>query len=101
MQTGLHEAFPYVEPVVPAPRVGIAWNVTKSTVVRGGFGIFSDLYQGLIADRLITNFPGVASFTAEFRYSRVGQSQQRLRRGAEFVQRPAGRFRQRRNTWRN
>ncbi len=63
IQTGLHEAFPYVEPVVPAPRVGMAWNVTKSTVVRGGFGIFSDLYQGLIADRLITNFPGVASFT--------------------------------------
>jgi Carboxypeptidase regulatory-like domain len=62
--TGLKKAFPSVEPVVPAPRVGFAWNVAKNTVVRGGFGIFSDLYQGLIADRLITNSPAVTSFTA-------------------------------------
>ncbi len=63
IQTGLKEAFPKVEPLVYEPRVGMAWNVTKSTVIRGGFGIFSDLYQGLIADRLITNSPAVASFT--------------------------------------
>jgi outer membrane receptor protein involved in Fe transport len=60
IKTGLTEAFPSVEPIVPEPRVGMAWNVTKNTVVRGGFGIFSDLYQGLIADRLITNSPAVA-----------------------------------------
>ncbi len=63
IRTGLTEAFPSVEPIVPEPRVGMAWNVTKSTVLRGGFGIFSDLYQGLIADRLIVNSPAVASFT--------------------------------------
>lgn len=63
IKTGLTEAFPSVEPIVPAPRVGMAWNVTKNTVIRGGFGIFTDLYQGLIADRLITNSPAVASFT--------------------------------------
>ncbi len=63
IQTGLKHAFPDVEPIVVAPRVGMAWNVTHSTVLRGGFGIFSDLYQGLIADRLITNSPAVASFT--------------------------------------
>ena len=56
-------AFPSVESVVPAPRFGLAWSVTKSTVIRGGFGIFSDLYQGLIADRFITNSPGVATFS--------------------------------------
>ena len=63
IKTGNQEAFPDVEPVVIAPRVGMAWNVTPHTVLRGGFGIFSDLYQGLIADRLITNSPAVASFT--------------------------------------
>src|ERR1700761_445176 len=41
----------------------MARNRHNNTVVRGGFGIFSDLYQGLIADRLITNAPAVASFT--------------------------------------
>ncbi len=64
IKTGLSQAFPSVEKVVPTPRVGAAWNVTKSTVIRGGVGLFTDLYQGLIADRFITNSPAVASFTA-------------------------------------
>lgn len=63
VKTGLHSAFPNVETVVPAPRIGIAYSPNSSTVIRGGFGIFSDLYQGLIADRMITNSPAVASFT--------------------------------------
>jgi len=63
IQTGLSHAFPDLQPVVVEPRVGVAYSVTKSTILRGGFGIFSDLYQGLIADRFITNSPGVASFT--------------------------------------
>lgn len=61
--TGLKEAFPSVEPIVVEPRVGFAYNARSSTVLRGGFGVFSDLYQGLIADRLITNAPAVAAFT--------------------------------------
>ncbi|HYL74769.1 MAG TPA: carboxypeptidase regulatory-like domain-containing protein [Bryobacteraceae bacterium] len=63
IQTGLHQAFPGVEAVVPTPRVGVAWNVTKSTVLRGGVGLFTDLYQGVIADRFVTNSPAVASFS--------------------------------------
>ncbi|HEY1945438.1 MAG TPA: TonB-dependent receptor [Bryobacteraceae bacterium] len=63
IQTGLKSAFPNVESIVPAPRVGFAYSATSRTVIRGGFGVFSDLYQGLIADRLITNAPSVASFT--------------------------------------
>jgi hypothetical protein len=62
--TGITHAFPSVEPVVFEPRVGFAYSLRNSTVLRGGFGIFSDLYQGLIADRFITNTPSVSSFTA-------------------------------------
>jgi hypothetical protein len=58
-------AFPSVQAVVPTPRIGMAYSVTKSTVIRGGFGIFTDLYQALIADRFITNSPGVASFSTQ------------------------------------
>ena len=58
-------AFPSVQSVVPAPRIGMAYSVTKSTVIRGGFGVFTDLYQGLIADRFVTNSPAVASFTTQ------------------------------------
>ncbi|HZQ52469.1 MAG TPA: TonB-dependent receptor [Bryobacteraceae bacterium] len=63
IQTGLKQAFPSVEPIVVQPRIGFAYNASKNLVFRGGFGVFSDLYQGLIADRLITNAPGVTSFT--------------------------------------
>ena len=63
IHSGLSQAFPSIESVVPEPRVGVAWNVAKNTVIRGGVGLFSDLYQGLIADRFITNSPVVASFT--------------------------------------
>lgn len=65
IHTGIADAFPSVESIVPEPRVGVAYSITKSTVVRGGFGIFSDLYQGLLADRFITNSPAVATFTAD------------------------------------
>jgi outer membrane receptor protein involved in Fe transport len=63
IQTGVREAFPNVEAIAPEPRIGFAWNPTKNTVLRGGFGIFTDLYQGLIADRLITNSPGYVDLT--------------------------------------
>ncbi len=64
IKTGLKEAFPSIEPIVAAPRVGVAYSITPTTVLRGGVGLFSDLYQGLIADRFLTNAPNVASFIA-------------------------------------
>ena len=46
--TGLKQAFPSVEPMVFAPRTGFAYSVGSKTVVRGGFGIFSDLNKALM-----------------------------------------------------
>ncbi|HEY2014303.1 MAG TPA: hypothetical protein VGH38_12425, partial [Bryobacteraceae bacterium] len=63
IHTGLQNAFPAVEAIVPEPRIGFAYSVTPSTVLRGGVGLFSDLYQGVIADRLLTNSPAVSTFT--------------------------------------
>jgi hypothetical protein len=63
IHTGLSNAFPNVEAIVPEPRVGFAYSVTPSTVIRGGVGLFTDLYQAVIADRLITNSPAVATFS--------------------------------------
>jgi hypothetical protein len=63
IHVGESNAFPGIQAVVPEPRIGIAYSVTPTTVIRGGFGIFTDLYQALIADSFITNSPAVASFT--------------------------------------
>jgi len=61
--TGLKQAFPGLQAVGWGPRVGFAYSPMSTLVVRGGFGIFTDLYQGLIADRFITNTPNETSFT--------------------------------------
>jgi hypothetical protein len=63
IHTGISEAFPGSEAIVAEPRVGLAYNVAKNTVLRGGFGIFSDLNQALVADRFLSNSPNVATFT--------------------------------------
>jgi hypothetical protein len=63
IHTNLENAFPSLQKAVPEPRIGLAYSLRPTTVIRGGFGIFSDLYQALIADRFITNSPAVASFT--------------------------------------
>lgn len=53
-----------IEKVVFQPRIGFAWTPTgRNTVIRGGVGLFSDLYPGTILDNLTTNFPQVLSFS--------------------------------------
>jgi len=53
-----------VEKIVFQPRIGIAWSpLNEKTVIRGGIGLFSDLYPGTILDNFTTNFPQVVSFS--------------------------------------
>jgi hypothetical protein len=61
--TGLNQAFPSLEKVVFSPRGGFAYSLRHDLVIRGGLGLFSDLYPGFLADRFITNLPNVTSFT--------------------------------------
>jgi hypothetical protein len=41
------------------PRVGFTWSPKEgsNTVVRGGFGMFTDVFPGVIADNLFGNYP--------------------------------------------
>jgi hypothetical protein len=60
-----HFAVPNTEKVVFGPRIGVAWTPTENPtmVVRGGVGIFSDLYPLNLASRFFTNLPNVTGFT--------------------------------------
>ena len=62
--TGLGSALPDIQPLVISPRLGLAYNVHNNTVIRGGIGLFTDLYPAVIVDRFITNAPNVARFDA-------------------------------------
>lgn len=55
---GRTSIFPSVESVVFEPRIGVAWTpIGQNTVIRGGIGLFTDLYPGVLLDYFTTNFP--------------------------------------------
>jgi hypothetical protein len=66
---GLSHAFPDIQPVSAEPRLGFAWTpnakFTKpgSTVIRGGVGLFSDLYPGTLIDNYMHNAMALKQFT--------------------------------------
>jgi Carboxypeptidase regulatory-like domain len=59
MFTTYHSLFPDIEKVVFQPRLGFAWSPwgTSNTVVRGGVGLFTDLYAATLADQYALNSP--------------------------------------------
>ena len=63
IRTGLDRAFHDVDPITPEPRLGVAYTLAKSTVFRGGIGLFADSNPGLQADRFLTNAPAESIFT--------------------------------------
>jgi hypothetical protein len=65
IKTNIKDVFPHVDPIVPQPRFGFAYSPSEKTVIRGGIGMFSDLYQPLLATRFLQNSPTISSFTAQ------------------------------------
>ena len=64
VSTGQSTIFPSLERIVWQPRGGFAWTPGgRNTVIRGGIGIFSDLYPAQISTNLLTNPPNTAIWT--------------------------------------
>jgi Carboxypeptidase regulatory-like domain len=62
IQTGLGNVFSSTPLAILQPRTAIAWQFESKSVLRGGFGIFSDILPGSIADTVGFNPPYVKSF---------------------------------------
>jgi hypothetical protein len=71
IQTGRSQALYNLQRVVWQPRISFAWQpfgasasgFRSNTVVRGGFGIFNDIFPGQIADNMSENPPLYNQFT--------------------------------------
>jgi hypothetical protein len=57
--TGHQAAFVNYGPFIIEPRVGFTWSPKEgsNTVLRGGFGLFTDVFPGVISDNLFGNYP--------------------------------------------
>jgi hypothetical protein len=57
IQTRLGHLFSSTPVAILQPRMAIAWQIVPKTVLRSGFGIFSDILPGSVADLVGTNPP--------------------------------------------
>jgi Carboxypeptidase regulatory-like domain len=62
IQTHLGNLFSSIPLAILQPRTSFAWQVEPKTVVRSGFGLFSDLLPGAVADLIGMNPPYVQTF---------------------------------------
>src|SRR5258708_14429123 len=60
--TGLGNVFSSTPLAILQPRTAIAWQFEPKTLLRAGFGIFSDILPGSIADVVGVNPPYVKTF---------------------------------------
>ena len=64
--TGLNQAFHSLDSLVFQPRLGVAWSVfgiNSPTIIRAGFGEFTDLLPAALTDRAQENLPIDTQFT--------------------------------------
>lgn len=62
LETNVGDLFHATPLGILQPRTAIAWQMSRDTVLRTGFGLFSDLLPGSIADLLGANPPYVNTF---------------------------------------
>jgi hypothetical protein len=62
IQTALGNVFSSTPLAILQPRTAIAWQFEPKTVLRAGFGVFSDILPGTIADVVGVNPPYVKTF---------------------------------------
>ena len=62
IQTGLSNVFASTPLAILQPRMAIAWQLEPKTVLRSGFGVFSDILPGSVADLVGVNPPYVQTF---------------------------------------
>jgi len=62
IKTGLGNVFASTPLAILQPRTAIAWQIGRGTVLRSGFGLFSDLLPGSIADLVGANPPYSTTF---------------------------------------
>ncbi|MGB8113729.1 MAG: carboxypeptidase regulatory-like domain-containing protein [Candidatus Sulfotelmatobacter sp.] len=62
IQTNLRNLFSSTPLAILQPRTAIAWQVEPKTVLRSGFGLFSDILPGTVADLIGMNPPYVRTF---------------------------------------
>jgi Carboxypeptidase regulatory-like domain len=62
IQTRLGRVFSSTPLAILQPRTAVAWQIEPKTVLRTGFGLFSDLLPGTVADLIGMNPPYVQTF---------------------------------------
>lgn len=62
IQTALGNVFSATPLAILQPRTAIAWQFQNNTLLRAGFGVFSDILPGTVADLVGDNPPYVQSF---------------------------------------
>lgn len=62
IQTRLGNLFSSTSIAILQPRTAVAWQIEPKTLLRTGFGLFSDLLPGDVADIIGTNPPYVQTF---------------------------------------